>query len=138
MKPVEQTQLVKEGVSNGDCWRACIASILECDINDFPAWEYGVEWSDYYPHVLKVLNEKGYQWGQFTIENTDFDCLDKCSFDGYVIAVGKSPRSTAERRINHAVVWKNGIAHDPHPDKTGILDIITFEVLQKINAEGKK
>ena len=129
MIPVDQKFIVIDGRQNGDCWRACLSSILECDIDTFPAWEYGEEWADYFPSVLRVLESMGYQWGQYTIENTDLNCLERFSVGGYVIAVGRSPRSTEERQINHAVVWKNGIAHDPHPDKTGILNITTFEVL---------
>ena len=133
MKPVDQKFIVIKGEQNGDCWRACFASILECDIDDFPAWEYGIEWTDYFMSILNQLKEKGWEWAQYTIEHTHNDCLDKFGVDGYCIAVGKSPRSTEEKRVNHAVVWKNGIAHDPHPDKTGILDITTFEVLIPIH-----
>ena len=117
----------------GDCWRACLASILECDIEDFPRPDNYNDWSNYYPEVLKVITEKGWQWIGYTIENIDSaDILQAKDTGGYVIAVGKSPRSTAEKRINHAVVWKNGIVHDPHPDSKGILDIIIFEVLIKL------
>lgn len=64
--------------------------------------------------------------------NTKSNIIDGQWTDGYIIAIGKSPRSTDERRINHAVVWKNGLVHDPHPDNTDILDIIMFEVLIKL------
>ena len=132
MIPLEQKYLHIQGKQHGDCWRTCIASILECDINVFSRWELKQTWQEYYPIVLKELEKIGYKWGQYTVENTDQDCLEKYSIDGYVIAIGRSPRSTKENRINHAVVWDNGIVHDPHPDNTGILDIITFEVLMKI------
>ena len=132
MKPVKQKYIVIPDKQAGDCWRACLASILECDIDLFHAPEWKDDWSDYYPKVLKVLEDLGYQWIGYTIENMDSCPLDAPDTDGYVVAVGKSPRSTPDKRTNHAVVWKNGIVHDPHPDNTGINDIITFEILTKI------
>lgn len=132
MIPINQKYLHVEGQQAGDCWRACLASVLECDIEDFPKPDNYDDWSNYYPKVLQVLSTKGWQWIGYTIENIESpDILSAKDTDGYVIAVGKSPRSTPEKRINHAVVWKNGIVHDPHPDKTGIQDIVTFEVLMK-------
>ena len=132
MIPVNQKYIHIEGQQAGDCWRACIASILECEIEDFPILENYDDWSDYYPKVLKVLDAKGWQLVGYTIENINNpDILQANDTDGYVIAVGKSPRSTPEKRINHAVVWKNGIVHDPHPDNTGLIEIIIFEILIK-------
>lgn len=132
MIPVKQKYLHIPDQQAGDCWRACLSSILECDIELFPAPKHEQDWSDYYPQVLKVLSSLGYDWIGFTIENIQEGDLLAPDTNGYVIAVGKSPRSTSERRVNHAVVWRNGIVHDPHPDNTGILDIITIEVLKRI------
>lgn len=131
MIPVRQKYIYIEGKQHGDCWRACLASILECDIDTFPAWELDQEWADYFYKVVCQLESMGYIWGEYKIENTTIDCLMEQGIDGYVIAVGKSPRSTPEKRINHAVVWRNGIAHDPHPFGGGIQDIISFEVIVK-------
>jgi hypothetical protein len=133
MKPVNQKYIHIEGKQNGDCWRACIASILNLEINYFPEWNINESFDEYYPKVFAILKELGWQWGEIKINNTGSDSLVKYAVDGYVIAIGKSPRSTDDNRVNHAVVWKNGIVHDPHPDNTGILDIISFEVLMKIN-----
>jgi len=131
MKAVNQKYIYIEGKQNGDCWRACMASILELEIDVFPEWDVNEPFDQYYPKVFNVLKGYGYEWGSINIAETkEYNLLDY-SIDGYVIAVGKSPRSN-EERFNHAVVWKNGIVHDPHPDNTGILDIINFEVLMKI------
>jgi hypothetical protein len=132
MIPVKQKYLHIPDEQAGDCWRACLASILECDIELFPAPNIIDDWSDYYPKIFQVLHSLGYLWIGYTIENTDRTSLLAPDTDGYIIAVGKSPRSTIEKRVNHSVVWKNGIIHDPHPDNKGILDIIAFEILLKI------
>jgi hypothetical protein len=59
--------------------------------------------------------------------NGKFD-LGSPDTDGYVIAIGESPRSTPENKISHAVVWRNGIVFDPHPDKSGLISITAFEI----------
>ena len=130
MIPVMQKYLSSEK-EYGDCWRACLASILECDIEKFPAPKIDENWNKYYLKVFKVLEELGYQWIGYTVQHVGKEALDSKDTGGYILAVGKSPRSK-RKRWNHAVVWKNGIVHDPHPDKTGILDIISFEILVKI------
>ena len=132
MIPVMQKYLSSEK-EYGDCWRACIASVLECDIEKFPHPLIDEDWDVYYLKVFDVLEKMGYQWVGYTIENVENSVFEAKDTNGYIIAVGKSPRSTEENRWNHAVVWKNGIVHDPHPDNTGIKDIITFEILVKIS-----
>lgn len=130
MKAVDQKYLHIPGKQNGDCWRACLASILECEIDDFP-YESGLDtnyaWSIYHNLVCRVLEQKGWHWMGYEIHNIDLGLLDSKDTDGHIIAVGKSPRG----EFSHAIVWKNGIAHDPHPDKTGINNITYFEVLTK-------
>ncbi|HZV71664.1 MAG TPA: hypothetical protein VFG10_19065 [Saprospiraceae bacterium] len=113
----------------GDCWRACFASILECDIDDFPSPQYSdmdETWPEYYELMVNILRNKGFEYFGLSIENLDEHDLDAEDTDGYVIAIGKSPRG----EFNHAVVWKNGLAHDPHPDNTSIKTIVSFEYLK--------
>ncbi len=131
MKPVDQKHLYTLNKQRGDCWRACLASILEVDIETFPNWEVKQDWDDYYWRILKILEKIGYEYSSLTIQNTELQELESPDTGNYIIAIGKSPRAVQNDIINHAVVWKNGIVHDPHPDKTGILNIIRFEVLSK-------
>ena len=138
MKPVNQKILV-EGELSGDCWRACLASILECDIENFPSpRDYNAQtdegWSNYSNAVLQVLSDMGFEYYCIPVSNLYKDpLLLSGSYHGQLIAVGESPRSSVERPINHSVVWNNGIIHDPHPDKNGIVNIKYFEGLIKIN-----
>jgi hypothetical protein len=37
--------------------------------------------------------------------------------------------------MRHSVVWKNGIAFDPHPSNEGILNVDTFGIFNKILRE---
>lgn len=122
MKPVEQKYLhIPKIGQKGDCWRACLASILECDIELFPDPNIITDWPTLYNDTLEVLDKMGYSYNSIPVSH----------FKGngsYVVAIGKSPRSK-RKRITHAVVWNNGIVFDPHPDHTGLLDITRFEVL---------
>jgi hypothetical protein len=122
MKPVKQKYLYT-GKQRGDCWRACLASILECDIELFPDPNVITSWPDLYTSTLEQLEKMGYQYESIAVSQL------KGSHDN-IIAIGKSPRSK-RKRITHAVVWNNGIVHDPHPDNTGLLDITRFEIITK-------
>ena len=121
MKPVMQKYL-HNSKQRGDCWRACIASILECDIDIFPDPNRIKDWSTLYNDTVELLDKMGYSYESIPVSMLRCDCR------GYIIAIGKSPRSK-RKRITHAVVWNNGIVHDPHPDRTGLLDITRFEII---------
>lgn len=125
MKNVMQKYLhqPEKGIT-GDCWRACIASITDVDIENFPNpndYDFETEWSIYWTDVWEKLQTLGFDL-----------CIESVHhFKGNgkpVIASGKSPRG----EFNHAIVWNNGIIHDPHPDNTGICNIDHFEVIEKL------
>lgn len=132
MIPVKQKYLHIPGKQNGDCWRACIASILECDIDELPVPVIEESWSEYSFKMDKKLAELGWESIQYPVRCIKEGMLASPDTDGYVLALGKSPRFNGSERINHYVVWKNGMVHDPHPENLSILDIIDFEVLSKI------
>ena len=109
MKPVMQQVLSS---THGDCFRACMASIFECDLKDIP---------DFMGDGEKHFNERISKWGKdngvlildATIEDPNSDEYE----DLYLIAMGKSPRG----HCNHAVIYKNGkMVHDPHPERLGL------------------
>ena len=132
MIPLKQKHKYIKDVQHGDCWSACVESILECE-GAMPYWNINTDWATHYTNVLSALDKLGYSLYGYDIHLLEEEILNSPDTDGYVIAIGKSPRSTENERVNHAVVWRNGIVHDPHPDNTGILDIISFEVLIKNN-----
>lgn len=132
MKTVPQKYLHISGIQKGDCWRACLASILECDIELFPDPNKIHNWVTLYTTTLGILHKLGYDYTSYSIAGLIEDKLKTTDCNGYVIAIGKSPRSKG-KRISHAVVWKNGIVYDPHPDQTGLLDLTRFEILTRLN-----
>ena len=129
MIPLKQKYLHIPDQQHGDCWRTCIASILECDVDKFPYHNGDISWPDEYDEMMQILESMGYAYGTIPINYVTQGILDCPDTDGYSIAIGKSNRG-----VNHSVIWKNGIVHDPHPDNTGISDIIRFEVLTKLPA----
>jgi len=133
MKPVKQKYLHVPDKVNGDCWRAAIASVIECDIEDLPIPIIEESWSEYCLKMDIKLAEMGWENIQYPVRCVTEGMLSSPDTDGYVLALGKSPRFSGTGRINHYIVWKNGMVHDPHPENKGILDIIDFEILRKIN-----
>lgn len=123
MKFVDQRYLHKPEINqHGDCWAACISTITEIPIEEIPDVndpKYS-EWPTYWYAMWNFLKDKGFL---LYCENVNqFKGNGDCC-----IACGKSPRGN----FNHAVIWNNGMIHDPHPDKTGILNIDHFEIIEK-------
>lgn len=97
MKPILQTKFDKEG----NCLAACIASILEIDINEIPDLpdEPAGEW---FLIINEFLNPRGYYY--LTVDVLD----DRMPILGYHIMQGMTKKGY------HAVVGKNKIVvHDP-------------------------
>jgi len=118
MIPVNQTIC---NFKNGNCFSACIASILELPLVEIPNFmQDGEEKFDY--HVEQFEKDFGIGIVDFDYTNQieslpDFIILMK---NRYLVATSPSPRN---KNYNHATVWYNGnLAHDPHPDKTGLLE----------------
>jgi hypothetical protein len=102
----------------GDCFRACVASIFELSIEEVPNfWEQTQNVDDFWE-----LNDK------WISDNMGFRAItfrfieeDKHLTDGILcIACAKSPRGNG--KVDHAVVWRDGIVHDPHPSGVGLAE----------------
>jgi len=130
MKPVDQTRFnIEEPLQGppGDCYAACLASIFEVDLADFPdeaeTWKPGMghreSWRLYLPRVHEWLRERG--WVLIELESSHL-FYGGGKFDPYCIYSGPSPRKPD---INHAVVGRGyrEIIHDPHPSRDGLLTI---------------
>jgi hypothetical protein len=121
MKPVDQT---KFGKPHGNCLTACIASILECTIEELPdlgdAEMRGEHW-------FKVLNYglRPMGLGIILVEQPGAPCVpDDCHY----IACGPS-----ERGLQHCVVHRYGeMVHDPHPSRVGIKAITDWVFIVKL------
>lgn len=131
MEPVDQKIT---NSTEGDCLRACIASILELD--DKKIMNFG-QYNDSRLFWFKV--------NSWTRENLDYLFLpiilstphSRLIENLYYISVGETSRGTQ----NHAVVAINGkTIHDPHPSREGLLKeeyIVIPTSIKTIKKEGE-
>lgn len=94
------------GYPEGNCWSACIASLLEMPVSEVP-WFLGHD--DWYAAFAAWLRPHGYY--PVTVPWSAEWCPE-----GYYILGGRSPRHS------HAVVARGReIVHDPHPSRDGLV-----------------
>lgn len=124
MTPVDQT-LIHD--YKGDCFRACMASVLDLKIEDVPNFASGTtSTDDFWIEVRAWLDKMNLTMIAITIEKAE--TLDRMYFEynHYVILTGVSPRLRPDGSPKyHAVVGRTKgygieIVHDPHPDRTGL------------------
>ena len=128
MKPVDQTILADPSRNDGkdadgvpgDCWRACIASIVELPAEEVPHFGALEGPSEWWTATWKWLATKGYR-----IAGRN---------DGeWRIGVGPSPRGP----FHHAVVLDStgALAHDPHPSRLGLVRVESTYAITPIKEE---
>lgn len=119
MNEIKQTKFGKEG----NCLEACIASLLEIDINSIPCYKEK-NWN-------VLLNEwliKNHNCYLLPLDAKE--CLisfRKIMKNTIYIASGNSPRN-----MFHAVLYKNNkMIFDPHPSNEGIEKIECIDFIVK-------
>lgn len=119
MKKVYQSKFGNEG----NCFAACIASILETELDSLPFLaDYNDDWEDY----LAALNEILKSRFNLFIDYTTYDYWEsrfKDNFkDSFYIVSGDSNQEGFE----HAVIFKNGVLHhNPNPNGTEMIQATT-------------
>lgn len=111
MTPIEQSKLwTPHGIHNGNCYAACLASLLDLPLWMIPPFEdmFGRgDWKERSAEWLKRM------FGQQLVRTEEHDWLS-LGVDFY-IANGPSPRG-----VYHSVIYRQGVlAHDPHFSKAG-------------------
>jgi hypothetical protein len=118
MRPVDQTTF---GVPGGNCFSACIASILELAIEDVPYFMGDFQEPDqaYADRFEAWLLPRGFYPMYFNYSKHASSLVR-----GYHLLGGRSPRGP------HAVVARAGVMiHDPHPSRVGLTVIEDFTIL---------
>ena len=112
MKPVMQTRF---GAEDGNCYTACLASVLEIALEDLPSFRARPGESE--PEIGLRWNTAHQEWmGSRGLRQIVVRCASDLG-DAIVIAGGKGPRG-----LPHSVVWQGGrCIHDPHPDGGGLV-----------------
>lgn len=103
MKPVDQTTF---GVPGGNCFSACVASLLHLSIDEVPYFMGAEDWFAYFEEWLQTRNHYPLCFH-----------LHRYTPRGLHILSGLSPRGP------HSVVARGTeIVHDPHPSRAGLLE----------------
>lgn len=111
MKPVMQSKLyAQDAIHNGNCYAACLASLLDLPLWMVPPFEDMFGRSDWHDRTQEWL-ERLFKLRLVRSEGHPVEMLPE-----YYIASGLSPRG-----VRHSVLYRAGqIAHDPHPSGAGI------------------
>jgi hypothetical protein len=114
MTPVKQTKLyAPDGIGNGDCFAACLASLLDLPLWMVPPFDqmFGrVDWR------IRIDEWLGRMHGMALIR-TPAHIIEL--LPEFYIACGPGKRG-----VNHSVIYRQGaLAHDPHPSNDGILEV---------------
>ena len=128
MIPVDQT---KFGPVEGNCFSACVASILEIPLDDVPQFMAGDWWANFSAWCAARNVVPRYWPCKAWCESTDAPFLGVPT--GHSIMTGESPRHPG---VLHAVVARDGeMVHDPNPSRAGVFgsidyrDFVTLEIV---------
>lgn len=106
MKPVDQTTF---GVPGGNCFSACVASLLELPIEDVPYFMGADDWNKAFDEWLRP---RGFYAVFLRLRPVKEDPWRPA---GLYVLGGQCVRGP------HAVVARgNTIVHDPHPSRGGV------------------
>lgn len=130
MIPVEQRQLYVPDESTGDCWKCCIASILELPYEDVPHFveqEERGEVESWWNETIGFLRPRGLTMATFGLWGDERPFLlfgsepIRYAFHapGHWLASVVSPRTApGGEHISHVVVMNGDrIVFDPHPQR---------------------
>lgn len=118
-RKVDQTIFVTDPVRKGNCYAACLASFLGCDLHEVPhVVEMGIalggedDKAAWWAMALGFMFARGY-WPERIPTLADAE-------PGELVFVGgPSPRGVA-----HQTLYRDGeLWHDPHPSRAGLLSI---------------
>lgn len=116
MKPVDQTIF---GDKKGNCFAACIATILEVPLESLPNFAVEFTGDDWAERMAEWLMEH-LGVSVINVEVKDEASCLRCLNGVEHVVGGKSPRGD----FGHCVVAVGGkVVHDPHPSRAGLLEV---------------
>lgn len=120
MTPVDQTTF---GHPGGNCYSACVASILGLPVSEVPYFmdDPPPAWHE---RLDAFLAPRGLYALHFQIADREIYDRNNLWPKGFYILCGKSPRG------DHAVVGCGpNVAHDPHPSRAGLTEVDGFALI---------
>lgn len=125
MKPVDQTTF---GHPGGNCFSACIASLLEMSIEDVPYFMESPDWHSVFREWLHPLGFDAMIFGLLDAEGKPLGLRARPM--GLHILSGQSPRSSGKNVWYHSVIARRElVVHDPHPSRAGLLSDLDVTLL---------
>lgn len=116
MRAVDQTVF---GFPGGNCFSACVASLLEIPLDEVPYFmgeSLGLDGGAWWERFGEWLKPRGFYAMCFELKN-------EWRPQGLCILSGKSPRELANPHALHSVVADGDrVVHDPHPSRAGVVD----------------
>lgn len=133
MIPVDQTIMADPARGDGhdadgnpgNCWQACVASLLELPLEEVPHFIVHEDWWEATKAFVSV-HKPGWTMEHFDAAFPVYQWPDGAP--EHVIGSGPSPRGD----FYHAAIVdaKTGeLAHDPHPSRAGFVQLETMFVL---------
>lgn len=118
----------------GNCFCACIASLLEMHLHEIPEFQnMGTRW---YNPFRDFLIRSGYELiGTYYFSRPKFSWANLLEYspgvDGFFIVNGQSPR-TGINTTGHSVIYKECVlVHDPHPSRKGLVSNIDIMMIER-------
>ena len=121
---------------NGNCYSACIASILEIPIKDVPAFSYNNGKSSFINANDWIMTNFNMYLLSSDINNFDKENLQIIKkFKIYHLILGLS----ATYNTYHCCVGLNGdVVHDPHPKQLGLNKISRYEFIIPLDLKNRR
>ena len=124
MKPVDQT---KFGRGAGNCLAACVASLLDLSIDEVFDIPLGGKDPDYWEIVAGWLKPRGLALVHMDVD-PEKGIGPVVPWGMHYMAWGPSARG-----LEHSVIYCRGqLAHDPHPDRSGIQKVRALAFLARL------
>lgn len=124
MKPVKQTTF---GYPRGNCYAACVASLLEIPLEACPIVEDVATWNEVWDAWYAARG----------LARMCFEYNPEWKPRGWAIISGISPRVMTDEdgeRVHHSCVGCDGeLVHDPHPDDTFLEKITDVEFIYAVD-----
>lgn len=124
-------EAVNGGRAAGDCLRACVASVLDLDLDDVPHFVQYIEHPEGSKNIwywALVGFCAAYGWKVDYVEKGDETPAPR----GWTFIDGKSPRGHS-----HVVVGHDGtMVHDPHPSGAGLMGVVGWFTLERLCSDG--
>jgi len=127
MKKIYQSKFGNEG----NCFAACIASILEIELDSLPFLaDFNDNWKDYLNALNTNLKSRFNLFIEYTTHENWESIFEDSFKDSYYIVSGESDQEGLE----HAVIFKNGtLQHNPNPNGVEMIRATTYYLFIKIH-----